>query len=161
MKKVLFIISLIIIIINSCSEGITEPQPGRRDYVWSVDTLRAEDFGYQSLSDIWGSSPKDIWVVGDAALPANKIWHYNGNNWKNYVLDQFIAPIRIHGISSYEIWMVTITSEIWKYNGVSWQKDTTIIPEGYIRILFEDIYGYENNLYAVGIAEKKTGILLE
>jgi hypothetical protein len=31
------------------------------------------------------------------------------------------------------------------------------VPTGYKRILFEDIYGYKNNLYAVGIAEKEDG----
>lgn len=53
--------------------------------------------------------------------------------------------------------MVTTISDIWKYNGSKWSKDTTIVPNGYKRILFEDIYGYKNNLYAVGIAEKADG----
>jgi len=158
MKKIILVVSIIVIvIINSCGEGITEPLPGRRDYVWSKDTLRAEDFGFQFLSSIWGSSPKDIWVVGDAAAQANKVWHYDGIRWKNYRLNQFAAPISIHGISSYEVWMVTTRSDIWKWDGLNWNKYTTIIPEGYYRILFEDIYGYKDNLYAVGIAEKLDG----
>jgi len=158
MKRTALLISaLIIVVINSCGEGITEPQPGRRDYVWEKDTLRAEDFGFQFLSSIWGSSPKDIWVVGDAAVQANKVWHYDGVQWKNYRLNQFAAPISIHGIFSYEVWMVTTRSDIWRWDGLSWNKDTTIIPEGYYRILFEDIYGYKDNIYAVGIAEKLDG----
>ena len=36
-------------------------------------------------------------------------------------------------------------------------KDTTIVPEGYQRILFEDVFGYTNDIYAVGIAEKSDG----
>ena len=154
----IIIVLFVFININSCN-GVTEPeiQPGRRDYVWTRDTLRADKLGFQFLSGIWGSSPNDVWVVGDAATYVNKVWHFDGVKWKNYLLDQFATPIQIHGISSSEIWMVTTISDIWKYNGVKWSKDTTIVPNGYKRILFEDIYGYKYNLYAVGIAEKADG----
>lgn len=53
--------------------------------------------------------------------------------------------------------MVTTISDIWRYDGTKWFKDTTIVPDGYQRILFEDIFGYKNNMYAVGIAEKADG----
>lgn len=158
MKK-LAIILLIIIHIQSCKNSITpvEDQPGRRDYTWTRDTLRADAMGFQFLSGIWGTSPNDVWVVGDAATYVNKVWHFDGSKWKNYLLSQFATPVRIYGISSSEIWMVTTISDIWKYDGVKWFKDTTIVPDGYKRILFEDIYGYKNNIYAVGIAEKSDG----
>ncbi|MEW6507951.1 MAG: hypothetical protein AB1432_09430 [Bacteroidota bacterium] len=158
-KLIVAILILIIFVnINSCN-NITEPEilPGRRDYVWTRDTLRADKLGFQWLSGIWGSSPNDVWVVGDAATYVNKVWHFDGTKWKNYLLDQFAAPIQIHGVSSSEIWMVTTISDIWKYNGVKWSKDTTIVPQGYKRILFQDIYGYRYNIYAVGIAEKADG----
>jgi hypothetical protein len=147
------------IIIISCNNSPTDPelQPGRRDYVWTRDTLKADEFGFQFLSGIWGSSPNDVWVVGDAATYVNKVWHYNGVKWENYLLDQFATPIKIWGVSSSEIWMVTTISDIWKYDGTKWYKYTTIVPSGYKRILFEDIFGYSNNLYAVGIAEKTDG----
>lgn len=160
-EKILLAVALTIITITtSCNSNPLETPddpPGRRDYVWTRDTLRADEFGFQFLSGIWGSSPNDVWVIGDAATYVNKVWHFNGSNWKNYLLDQFATPIRIHGVSSSEIYMVTTISDIWKYNGAKWFKDTTIIPVGYKRILFEDIYGYKNNLYAVGIAEKADG----
>ncbi|AFN74446.1 hypothetical protein MROS_1209 [Melioribacter roseus P3M-2] len=148
---------VVILLVNSCGEGITEPEPGRRDYVWERDTLRSDEFGFQFLSSIWASSPNDVWVVGDAAAQANKVWRYDGIKWRNYHFEKFITPISIHGISGSEVWMVTTLSEIWKWNGFEWKKDTTIIPEGYQRILFEDIYGYKNDIYAVGIAEKTNG----
>jgi hypothetical protein len=156
-KILIIVLAIVVIITGSCKDNGTGPEklePGRRDYVWTRDTLRADEFGFQFLSGIWGSSPSDVWVVGDAATYVNKVWHYDGKKWNNYLLDQFAAPVQIHGISSSEIWMVTTNSDIWRYNGTNWSKDTTIIPKGYQRILFEDIYGYKNNLYAVGIAEK-------
>ncbi|MCL5028473.1 MAG: hypothetical protein M1480_05565 [Bacteroidetes bacterium] len=134
-----------------------EDAPGRRDYTWTRDTLRADEFGFEFLSGIWGANPNDVWVVGDAATYVNKVWHYDGYKWKNYLLDQFATPVRIYGISNSEIWMVTTISDIWRWDGTKWFKDTTIVPAGYQRILFEDIYGYENNIYAVGIAEKADG----
>ncbi len=158
-----FFLSVLLIalftILISCNNNSTEPelQQGRRDYVWTRDTLRADQFGFQSLTSIWGSSPNDVWIVGDAATYVNKIWHYDGTKWKNYLLDQYAEPISVHGISSSEIWMVTTESDVWKYDGIKWSKFTTIVPDGYKRILFEDIYGYRNNLYAVGIAEKQDG----
>ncbi|KAF0151556.1 MAG: hypothetical protein FD143_1855 [Ignavibacteria bacterium] len=144
----------------SCKDGITtieEPQPGRRDYVWKRDTLRADMEGWQHLHGIWGDSPKDIWVIGDAYTYVNKVWHYDGVNWKNYLLNEYAEPTKIWGVSSSEIWMLTKQSEIWKYNGTKWYKHTTIVPPGYSHILFQDIFGYTNSIYAVGVAVKSDG----
>jgi hypothetical protein len=154
----LFVTAILITI--SCKEEITKPEElpaGRRDYVWTRDTLRADKDGFQFLSGIWGSSPNDVWVVGDAATYVNKVWHYDGTIWKNYLLSEYAEPTRVFGISSNEVWMVTKNSDIWRYNGTKWSKQTTIVPAGYNRILFEDIYGFANNIYAVGIAIKTDG----
>ena len=103
------IIFFIAILNNSCNttDPIDNIQPGRRDYTWTRDTLRADEFGFEFLTGIWGSSPSDIWVIGDAATYVNKVWHYDGNKWQNYLLDKFATPSQICGISSSEIWMVT------------------------------------------------------
>jgi hypothetical protein len=159
-RKILLIILVgCLTIIISCESNPVEQKatPGRRDYVWTRDTLKADPEGFQFLTGIWGSSPSDVWVIGDAATYVNKIWHYDGAKWKNYLLDQFATPVEICGVSSSEIWMVTTMSDIWRYDGTRWYKHTTIVPEGYQRILFEDIYGYLNDMYAVGIAEKSNG----
>ena len=161
MKKKIFVvvISLVVLILNSCNSNPLEAPiaPGRRDYTWTRDTLRADPLGFQFLTGIWGQSPNDLWVAGDAATYVNKVWHWDGVKWKNYLLNQFATPVKIWGVSNSEIWMVTTISDIWKYDGSKWYKFTTIVPAGYQRILFEDIYGYRNNLYAVGIAEKSNG----
>jgi len=158
--NLIFLITGLAIITFSCKEEITnptEPTPGRRDYVWKMDTLRADKDGFQFLSGIWGSSPSDVWVVGDAATYVNKVWHYDGTTWKNYPLNEYAEPTRVYGVSSNEIWMTTKTSDIWRYNGTKWYKHTTLIPAGYNRILFEDLFGYANNIYAVGVAIKTDG----
>ena len=125
--------------------------------MWTRGTLQADKDGFQFFSGIWGSTPNDVWVVGDAATYVNKVWHYDGVKWSNYLLDQYAEPIRIWGVSSNEVWMVTTNSDIWIYDGAKWIKYYTEIPYGYSRIMYEDIYGYKNNLYAVGIAEKTDG----
>lgn len=58
----IFLVS--IIILNTCDT--TEPpkdeiEPGRRDYVWEVDTL---EIPFTYLHRIWGSSPNDVWAIG-------------------------------------------------------------------------------------------------
>jgi hypothetical protein len=150
----------VFIVASSCKESITnpeEPPAGRRDYVWKRDTLRASNEGWQRFHGIWGSSPNDVWIIGDAFTYVNKIWHYNGTKWQNYLLSEYAEPVSVWGVSSSELWMVTAHSDIWRYDGSKWYKHTTIVPAGYSRILFEDIYGYANNIYAVGIAEKSDG----
>jgi hypothetical protein len=146
----------------SCSCDTTEPPitvdpPGRRDYTWTRDTLRADDYGFISISGIWGSSENNVWAIGDAATYVNKIWHFNGRTWTNYLLDQYAEPIKLHGVANNELWMVTTNSDIWKWDGTKWYLHTKIIPPGYKRVMYEDIFGYKNNIYAVGIAEKEGG----
>ena len=54
MNKFLLIISITILLITSCiKNNITEPEPepGRRDYAWTIDTLNISAPAYF----IWGS----------------------------------------------------------------------------------------------------------
>src|SRR3972149_5814885 len=81
MNQMLFLIFVLIIILNTVHCDTTEPpvdnlQPGRRDYVWTVDTL---NIPFNVLERIWGFSANDIWIGG-----ANTFWHYDGNYWKEH-----------------------------------------------------------------------------
>lgn len=159
-KIFLAITVLTLIIISSCKDNGAGPdnlEPGRRDYTWTTDTLRANPEGWQYLWSIWGTSPNDIWAIGDAWTYVNKVWHYDGAKWSNYLLSEYTEPCRMCGISSNEMWMVSTNSQIWKYDGQKWFKYTTIIPEGCIRIMFLDVHGYSKNIFAVGLAEKANG----
>jgi hypothetical protein len=63
-KKVLtgflFFISLFIILISCDStEPTDELKPGRRDYTWTVDTLKPPE-GRTLLSRMWGANANDV-----------------------------------------------------------------------------------------------------
>jgi len=82
MKKHFFSFILIsIFLLNSgCKKNATEPisedlQPGRRDYVWTVDTL---NYPYNTIVKIWGSSPTDVWAVSPGGDLDKTIFHFDG-----------------------------------------------------------------------------------
>ena len=94
-KSLFVLLTLFILTLNSCKHNPVEPginEPGRRDYTWTRDTLRADELGFEFLSGIWGASPNDVWVIGGDATYVNKVWHYDGSTWHNYLLDKFAAP---------------------------------------------------------------------
>ena len=82
MKKI-FILSLLIILPLSCSNP-TDPydnlQPGRRDYVWTVDTLSAQNNTYYRM---WASSPTDVWCTSPGDWDKS-IAHFDGESWALY-----------------------------------------------------------------------------
>ena len=78
-KLILSTIALLIILITSCdspTEVIDDSQPGRRDYVWTVDTIKVDASGYLTPLRIWGSSPKNIWLTCSSDRPKYNLWHY-------------------------------------------------------------------------------------
>ncbi len=157
-----FITYLLFTFISLLSCNPTEPpddnlQPGRRDYVWTADTLWTDDwFG---ITDIWGSSPNSIWVTASALSSTNRLWYYDGTKWERY--DQ-PAPTgtlyTVFGAVPDEIWIGNSESSIWRNNGSGWQKFKEIIVPGFDIAVIGSIYGTtKNNLYAVGVAETQDG----
>ncbi|MEG8989003.1 hypothetical protein VJY32_04425 [Ignavibacteria bacterium 4148-Me] len=154
MRRVAFLISVVIIVlINSCGEGITEPQPGRRDYVWTVDTINP---GNESLylGRIWGSSPNDVWAVGTSSWSATSIWHYDGVKWKTDSIPRKVNPQAIFGLSSSEVWLGNYNSTIWKYDGLQWSLFGEYKIDGYNILNINNFDGMSSsNIYGVGFVE--------
>lgn len=155
MKKIILLLMLLILILNSCGENGVEPvpQPGRRDYVWSVDSL---DPGSESLFlvRIWGISANDVWAIGVSSYSATSIWHYNGQQWRCDSIPRFIQPSSIFGISKNEIWLGNANSTIWKYNGSQWFRFGDYKVNGYDRTNINYFDGTSaNNIYGVGFAD--------
>jgi hypothetical protein len=69
----LVFISVVIISCNQTTEP--EPQPGRRDYVWRIDTLQMP---VNFLGSVWGATPNDVWAVG-AGDPVRRNWQTINN----------------------------------------------------------------------------------
>ena len=123
------IIFLIVSYLNSCDRGPTEPdvKPGKRDYVWRVDTLEADlNFIYK----IWGSSPNDVWAVGPGSSYNKTIWHYDGNNWETDEIYRNINPRALWGFSSDKIFIGGQDGKIWRFDGSQWNKFVELSKEG-------------------------------
>lgn len=135
----------------SCDKSInsTDTQeiltPGKRDYVWKIDTLKLDPFEY--LGPLWGSSANDVWATGTAGM-----WHYDGQNWKPFGHFSGLNWSSIYGFSSTNIWATTSTAgRIYHYNGSDWSMTGEFNYSGYSLTYIEDIWGDDpNNIYAVG-----------
>jgi len=146
----------------SCDNGPTEPEiePGRRDYTWEVDTL---DIPFTYFWRIWGSDPKNVWIVGPGGGLDRTIYYYDGEKWNNDGISRAISPLSIWGFSKNDVWIAGYEGQIWHYNGNDWSEserfETTIEKE----IAFIDLWGESpDNLYAIGSSgygEKRTAVI--
>lgn len=70
---------------NDDDNGGGNGEAPKRDYVWSIDTMvfniPEAPPDQVSIHCIWGSSPKDVWAVGQSDVGGGRLWHYNGVQW--------------------------------------------------------------------------------
>ncbi|MEW6509291.1 MAG: hypothetical protein AB1432_16290 [Bacteroidota bacterium] len=150
-KLILIILILLIFVnINSCN-GVTEPeiQPGRRDYVWEVDTINPGNESLYLLR-LWGSSPSNVWAVGASSWSATSIWRFNGSIWKCDSIPRKVNPSGLFGRSYNEVWLGNTNSTIWKYDGNSWILFGEYKADGYDATIIQAFDGTANNIYGAG-----------
>ncbi|MGB8319066.1 MAG: hypothetical protein WCE54_13120 [Ignavibacteriaceae bacterium] len=155
-SSVSFLLFLSIISCNTTEPPEDNLQPGRRDYIWTMDSLKSDLwFG---LSDMWGSSPTNIWMVAGGITGWDCLWHYDGVNWTRY--NEYLNPAlnTVFGINPDEVWIGDTYSTIWKFDGNTWKIFQTFSLSGFDHIDIGSIYGTsQNNLYAVGAADNYDG----
>ena len=140
MKKIIIIILLLIFIhcnknpTSSDNDSNNEENPPR----WKIDTL-AYPGSYQTLmSDIYATSPENVYVVGHNSQGVGVMWHYNGSEWEDVKLNisQGGSIVRtigldggIIGFSEDNIWAVgrkcfqgPDSSLIIHYDGKEWSE---------------------------------------
>ena len=156
--KMLFVSMLLLTEFNCNNNPVTQTDEkgGRRDYTWTIDTIKTAD--PLTLSRIWGITPNDIWAVGNGAATAVQIWHYDGKSWKCDNTARPFTPWAVIGFSSNEVWIGNTGSTIWKYNGTQWQQYGKYNVEGYDQIWIMNFDGTSSkNIYGVGSANKNDG----
>ncbi len=112
------LIIVLFIFLAGCKKGDNgieiKPTKDPRTYAWTADTLGYPG-NYQTLMyDIWGSSPKDVYVVGHSSSSDGVLWHFDGDKWKdvNLVAQKggnipgAIDLSAIYGFSSTDIYAV-------------------------------------------------------
>lgn len=78
-----FFVMLAMLACNGPTElGIKNP----REYTWTVDTLAYPGSIQTLMYDIWGSSPQDVYAVGDNDRAFGRMWHYDGSKWTSVKL---------------------------------------------------------------------------
>jgi hypothetical protein len=173
-KKVLtgflFFISLFIILISCDStEPTNELKPGRRDYVWSIDSIDYEGLPtFIELKSMWGSSPTDVWGSHFTADTRNCLWHFNGMAWKRAVEGTPITDPSggssivggVWGTAQNDVWAFGGTRFsnpesdapfVMHFNGSIWTEvigDTSKMPKGYW-----DVFGVGKEYFWVAAAE--------
>lgn len=159
-KTILFSLSALLLFINAdCKDDPVKPveiKPGRRDYVWTVDTLftKPGDIIY-GVFRIWGSSAENVWMTATADA-GYKLWHYNGENWKRDSALLDITPEALYGINENDIWIDNISkgANFWHYNGTSWRFFNEQSVDSFGKVNIQDINGVRSNdIYAVGFAD--------
>jgi hypothetical protein len=82
-NNLIITIGLSAVLLTSCqdSTGPEPPKPGKRDYVWSIDTISYTGSLQTLLTTIWASSPTDVYVVGHNDQNRGQMYHYNGLTW--------------------------------------------------------------------------------
>ena len=151
LKPLIFIFFVFTVL--TCNNPVTPDdnlQPGRRDYVWTVDTVKVP-FNY--LSRISGSSPEDLWAVGPGGGLDETLWHYDGVGWKTDGVSRGISPLSVFSFSKDNVWISGYEGKIWHYDGAQWQQSLDLkIPNYTVGLV--DIWGDSpQNIYSVGCAD--------
>lgn len=121
--------------------------PGRRDYVWKVDTLSTPPGGF--IYDIWGSSPNDVWAVVEGGFP--RLWHYDGEDWEAWPEFFSSSFLSIFGFSTDNVWMGGGDGQIHHYDGNKWTLNHTYQVDGMLGAKIRAIWGTSaSNIYAIG-----------
>jgi hypothetical protein len=155
-KKILLTLTaVVLLILNSCGESGVEPelQPGRRDYVWTADTLKIP---VTYLEKIWGDSPDNVWAVGPGGRLSTTIWKYDGNKWATDNISRGISPHGVWGFGKNNVWACGNEGRIWNYNGTEWKQSIWFTKQNW-DIGFQEIWGdAPNSIYAVGFADSSS-----
>lgn len=142
-----------------------EYEPGTRDYVWSIDTLNI-DAPLNYYTKIWGSSPNDIWIVGQGGDPAKRVIRFNGASLYYFgPNDQSFEARSVFGFTQSEIWIGGENFDFWHSSGDNITLNSEHVLQGFREGNISDIWGdSQSNIFAVGgsvhIEEKIYAILL-
>jgi len=167
-----FLVTLTSISFN-CSENTVDTTdllpPGRRDYVWTIDSIDYENLPtFIELKSMWGSSPTDVWGSHFTGDVRNCLWHYDGTAWKRAVEGTPITDPSggsaivggVWGTEQNDVWAFGGTRFsnpereapfVMHFNGSVWTEvvgDTAKMPNGYW-----DVFGIEKDHFWVTTAE--------
>jgi len=165
MKKHTFQISvlfsvILLLLFQQCPTQPDDPdpaEPGRRDYIWTVDTLTVPYNDTFYPRRMWGSAADDVWLVGRGST-TRLLWHFDGTEWQTDSVYRALSPSALWGFASDDIWLGNLGNVFWHYNGYSWSKYSKVTPpEGYDITSIEGLWGSNpSDVWGVGFATNLT-----
>lgn len=85
LERISMALCLTNVLFFACRDGGTEPspslQPGKRNFVWIVDTLSYPGSSQTIMRSIWASSSQDVYVVGHNDQNRGQMFHFDGRSW--------------------------------------------------------------------------------
>jgi len=152
-----FILILISVFQMNCNDStvinqvLEAPLPGRRDYVWTVDTLSKINSS-NNYNILCGTSPQNVWCFSDNGDAGARMLHFDGKTLSSVSAN---VPVKAaFGLSSDEIWLADNNNAIWLYKGGQLRKAADLTLPGYGKVYINDIWGEKNGgLFAAGSAE--------
>lgn len=143
---------------SACEHNPTAPElvPGRRDYIWQLDTL---DMPMNYIAAVWGASPNDVWAVGAGGTYRDRLLHYDGKTWSTYDKEPiWCTGNTLFGFAANDVWMgggagwLAHGAGIWHYDGVEWSQHHVYNIPGSYSMHVQNIWGTApNDVYASGL----------
>jgi hypothetical protein len=77
-----FLLSLMCIACNRPAQFLPPvPVPDPRNFTWTIDTIAIPGSSATLMRSIWGSSARDVYIVGHNDLPGGTMFHFDGASW--------------------------------------------------------------------------------
>jgi len=168
-KSVLLLLIIVLFaFFTSCKSSGTGPEDnvpaGRRDYVWTVDTLNKLG-PYNNYTLLFGTSPTNIWCVG-VGYYSDRFLRYDGQKWSFLKGVGAFDPRSIFGLDENDIWFGGYDGSIWHYTNGKFDKVGTYPIAEYGEAVYQCIWGEtKNDIFASGciyssLRDKIYGILM-
>ena len=157
MKNLILLLLPALFFACSCESGnnpLEELEPGRRDYVWTEDTLDTGVYpGYPNR--ISGTSVNDVWLSVDSGENEYGLWHYNGDTWVKQADKNFLIDLALYSVNENFVLAEGLNDKIYRYNGDSWVLEFDMWDEDY-GYGINNFYGEEDNIIACGVMMSRT-----
>ncbi len=114
----------------SCNKNPVEPEPnyepGRRDYTWTADTIKAY---YIYFSSFWGMTANNVWAVSMVGSVFENIYRYDGIIWYRETRIPIGNTASLWGTDN-NLWICTHDGRIWNYKKDTFSSSHQFLYEG-------------------------------
>jgi hypothetical protein len=91
----------------------------------AVETMTTPPGG--TLFGLWGSSPEDMWAVGDDGAGGGIVWHLEGGDWVDVPLPEGVPGqvFKVHGQAADDVWFSCAGGVTLRWDGAQLERVET------------------------------------